>query len=101
LKNAPIFVFDEPATELDTETEAKLNETLNRLMKGKTTFIIAHRFSTIMRADLILMIEEGRIAEQGTHEHLLATSDRYRQLYGLQTLESISTFEGKEKMQGL
>lgn len=87
LKNAPIFVFDEPATGLDAETEAKLNETLNRLMKGKTTFIIAHRFSTITRADLILMIEEGRIAEQGTHEQLLATSDRYRQLYELQSLE--------------
>jgi len=87
LKNAPIFVLDEPSTGLDAETEAKLSETLNRLMNGKTTFTIAHRFSTIMRANLILMIEEGRIAEQGTHEQLLATSDRYRQLYELQSLE--------------
>ncbi len=88
LKNAPILVFDEPVTGLDAETEAKLNETLNLLLKEKTVFIIAHRFSTIMRADLILMVEEGRIAEQGTHEQLLAKSDRYRKLYDLQKTES-------------
>ncbi len=87
LKNAPIFIFDEPVTGLDSATEAKLNETLGHLMKGRTSFTIAHRLSTIMRADLILMIEEGRIVEQGTHEHLLSKSDRYRQLYNLQRLE--------------
>ncbi len=87
LKNAPIFILDEPVTGLDAETEAKLSETLDRLMKGKTSFIIAHRFSTIMKADLILMVEEGRISEQGTHEQLLAKSDRYRQLYDLQKLK--------------
>ncbi len=87
LKDAPIFVFDEPTTGLDAETEAKLNLTLNRLIKEKTAFIVAHRFSTITRSDLILMIEEGRITEQGTHEQLLATSDRYRQLYELQSLD--------------
>ena len=57
-------------------------------MKGKTSFTIAHRFATIMKVDLILMIEEGRIVEQGTHEQLLAKSDRYNQLYNLQKLES-------------
>ena len=87
LKNAPIFILDEPVTGLDSVTEAKLNETLDRLMKGRTSFTIAHRLSTIMRADLILMIEEGRIVEQGTHEHLLSRSDRYRQLYDLQRLK--------------
>lgn len=87
LKNAPIFILDEPVTGLDAATEARLNETLNRLMRGKTSFVIAHRFSTIMRADLILMIEEGRVIEQGTHEQLLAGSDRYRRLYELQRLE--------------
>ena len=87
LKNAPILVFDEPVTGLDAETEAKLNETMNLLLKKKTVFIIAHRFSTIMKADLILMIEEGRIVEQGTHQQLLAKSDRYRELYDLQKLE--------------
>jgi ABC-type multidrug transport system ATPase subunit len=87
LKNAPIFVLDEPVTGLDSATEAKLNETLDRLMKGRTSFTIAHRLSTIMRADLILMIEEERVVEQGTHEDLLGKSDRYRQLYDLQRLD--------------
>ena len=87
LKNAPIFILDEPVTGLDSATEAKLNETLDRLMKGRTSFTIAHRLSTIMRADLILLIEEGRIVEQGTHEHLLSKSVRYHQLYDLQRLD--------------
>jgi ATP-binding cassette, subfamily B, bacterial len=87
LKNAPIFILDEPVTELDAVTEAKLNETLDRLVKGRTSFTIAHRLSTIIRADLILVVEKGRIVEQGTHEHLLGKSDRYRQLYNLQYLE--------------
>jgi ABC-type multidrug transport system fused ATPase/permease subunit len=87
LKNAPIFILDEPVTGLDSSTEARLNEALVRLMKGTTSFTIAHRLSTVMRADLILMIEEGRIIEQGTHEDLLGKSDRYRQLYDLQRLE--------------
>ncbi len=87
LKNAPIFILDEPTSGLDAETEAKLNEILDRFMKGKTSFVIAHRFSTIMKSDLILMIEEGRIAEQGTHEQLYANSPQYRQLYDLQRLE--------------
>jgi ATP-binding cassette subfamily B protein len=87
VKNAPIFILDEPVTGLDAATEARLNETLTVLMEGKTSFIIAHRFSTIRRADLILMIEEGRIAEQGKHEQLLAGSSRYRQLYDLQRTE--------------
>lgn len=87
LKEAPIFILDEPTSGLDAETEAKLNETLNGLMKGKTSFVIAHRFSTIMKADLILMIDEGRIVEQGTHEQLLAKSESYRRLYSLQMLD--------------
>ncbi|MCM2357820.1 MAG: ABC transporter ATP-binding protein/permease [Geobacteraceae bacterium] len=87
LKDAPIFILDEPVTGLDAATEERLNETLNRLMQGRTSFVVAHRFATIMRADLIVMIEEGRVVEQGTHEQLLARSDRYRRLYELQRLE--------------
>lgn len=87
LKNVQLFILDEPTTGLDAVTEAELNKTLNGLMQGKTSFVIAHRFSTVIRADLILLIEEGRIAEQGTHEQLLAKSDRYRELYNLQRLE--------------
>ncbi len=87
LKNARIFVLDEPTTGVDAATEAKLNETLDRHMKGKTRFTIAHRLSTITRADLILMIEEGQVVEQGTHEQLLLKNDRYRKLYDLQRIE--------------
>ncbi len=86
LKDAPIFIFDEPVTGVDAEIEARLNATLNRLMQGKTSFIVAHHFSTIMKADFILMIEEGRIIEQGSHDQLLAKSEVYRQLYNLQRL---------------
>ncbi len=87
LKDAPLFIFDEPLTGVDAETETRLHATLNRLMKGKTSFIAAHHFSTIIRADLILMIEEGRIVEQGSHDQLLAKSEQYRQLYNLQSLQ--------------
>ena len=92
LKNAQIFILDEPVTGVDAATEAKLNETLDRDMKGKTRFTIAHRFSTIMRADLILMIGEGRVVEQGTHEQLLGKNERYRQLYDLQRREPRGKF---------
>lgn len=87
LKDAPLFIFDEPVAGLDAIAEAGLNKTIDRLMKGKTAFIIAHHFSTVIRSDLILMIEEGRVLEQGTHEQLLARSDHYRSLYDLQRIE--------------
>src|SRR5512143_346483 len=85
LKSARIFILDEPVTGVDAATEAKLNETMDRIMKGKTRFTIAHRFSTITRADLILMIGEGQVVEQGTHEQLLGRNDTYRRLYDLQS----------------
>lgn len=91
LKDAPLFIFDEPVAGLDALTEAELNKTIDRLMEGKTAFIIAHHFSTVIKADLILMIEEGRVVEQGTHEQLLAGSDRYRNLYDLQRMEPFRT----------
>jgi ABC-type multidrug transport system fused ATPase/permease subunit len=87
LKNTPILVLDEPITGVDAAMETRLNETLDRHMKGKTSFTIAHRFSTIMRADLILMIGEGQVVEQGTHEQLLGRNERYRRLYDLQKME--------------
>jgi ABC-type multidrug transport system fused ATPase/permease subunit len=92
LKNAQIFILDEPVTGVDAAMEAKLNETMDRHMEGKTRLTIAHRFSTIMRADLILMIGEGQVIEQGTHEQLLGKNDRYRQLYDLQRRESDGKF---------
>jgi subfamily B ATP-binding cassette protein MsbA len=85
LKNAPILILDEPTSALDAETERLLLEALQRLMRGRTTLVIAHRLSTIQHADRIVVLDEGRIAESGTHAELLARGGRYAQLYRLQT----------------
>jgi ATP-binding cassette subfamily B protein len=84
LRNSPILILDEPTTGLDALSEAQINQALSHLMDGRTTFVIAHRFSTILSADHILLIEEGTIAEEGTHEQLMERSASYRQLYDLQ-----------------
>ncbi|HYO50647.1 MAG TPA: ATP-binding cassette domain-containing protein, partial [Chloroflexia bacterium] len=84
LKDAPILVLDEPTSALDADTEALLLDALKRLMKGRTTFIIAHRLSTIRDADKIVVLREGRLVEEGTHEELLTRQDFYAHLYNLQ-----------------
>jgi ABC-type multidrug transport system fused ATPase/permease subunit len=84
LREAPILILDEPVSHVDALTEARLNQTLARVTRGKTAFIVAHRLSTIRRADLILVIEEGAVAEQGSHDELMARSSRYRTLYETQ-----------------
>lgn len=84
LKDAPILILDEPTSALDAETEAMLLEALERLMKGRTTFIIAHRLSTIRRANRILVLQKGRIVESGTHEELLALGKVYADLHAIQ-----------------
>jgi ATP-binding cassette, subfamily B, bacterial MsbA len=84
LKNAPIVLLDEPTSALDSETEDVIQRELRKLTKGKTTLVIAHRLSTILHADLIHVIEGGRVIESGTHEQLLATSGAYSRLFKLQ-----------------
>ncbi len=84
IRNTPILILDEPATGLDARAEAKINAAIHRLTRGRTSFIIAHKFSTIMRADKIILLEEGELAHQGTHEQLLRDSAQYRELYQLQ-----------------
>lgn len=84
LRNSPILILDEPTTGLDALAEAQINEALQHLMAGRTTFVIAHRFSTILNADHILVIEDGKITEEGKHEELLERSATYRHLYELQ-----------------
>ena len=81
LKDAPILILDEATSALDSESEAVVQEALDALMRGRTTFVIAHRLSTVRNADMILVVEEGRIVEKGTHDELLSTETRYRSFY--------------------
>jgi ABC-type multidrug transport system fused ATPase/permease subunit len=84
LKDPPIVVFDEATSNIDTETEVKIREALNELTKGRTTIIIAHRLSTLHDADRILVLDEGRLVEEGRHEELLSRGGLYATLYEAQ-----------------
>ncbi len=84
LKDAPILILDEATSALDTEAEVEVQEALNELMKGRTTLVIAHRLSTIRNADRIIVLADGRIVEEGTHEALLAKEGEYYKLYNMQ-----------------
>lgn len=86
LKNAPILVLDEATSALDTHSEAKIQESLTNLMKGRTCFIIAHRLSTVMRADNILVIKDGEIVEHGKHSDLYENGGLYKDLCEQQML---------------
>ncbi len=85
LKNAPILVLDEATSALDSEVEAAIQESLYRLMEGKTVIAIAHRLSTIAAMDRLIVMDEGRIVEQGTHKELIASDGIYNQLWTHQT----------------
>jgi ATP-binding cassette subfamily B protein/subfamily B ATP-binding cassette protein MsbA len=89
LKNAPVLILDEPTSALDAETERLLLEALQRLMRGRTTLVIAHRLSTIQHADRIVVLDEGRVVETGTHAELLARGGSYAHLYQLQSGQKV------------
>lgn len=81
LKNAPILLLDEATSSLDNESERSIQEALSHLMRGRTTLVIAHRLSTIVNADIIYVVEGGRIIENGTHQSLMRGGGKYHQLY--------------------
>ncbi|MBF0561517.1 MAG: ATP-binding cassette domain-containing protein [Alphaproteobacteria bacterium] len=87
LKNAPILLLDEATSSLDTDSERQVQTALEHLMRGRTTVVIAHRLSTVINADLIYVIDDGRVAEFGTHAALLANGQSYARLYALQFAE--------------
>ena len=84
IRNTPILLLDEPSTALDAKVEAQIHDAIRHLTQEKTTFIIAHRFSTIAHADKILMLDHGKLEGYGAHEELMNTSPGYRDLYELQ-----------------
>lgn len=84
LKNPRILILDDSTSSVDTETEAEIRAALERLMQGRTTFIIAHRIQSLMNADQIIVLDKGRIIQRGTHEELVAQEGFYRQIYDLQ-----------------
>jgi subfamily B ATP-binding cassette protein MsbA len=89
IRDSPILILDEPSAGLDAESEKLVFDALENLMQGKTSIVIAHRLATVRRADVIFVIDQGRVVEQGTHEELLANGGLYSRLYELQ-------FKGEE-----
>jgi len=92
LADPKILILDEATSSLDSESEAMIQDGLNRLRRGRTTFVIAHRLSTIRSADQILVLENGEIVERGTHDQLLALNGRYKQLYDRQYQIELNRF---------
>jgi subfamily B ATP-binding cassette protein MsbA len=88
LKNAPILILDEATSALDSESEALVQSALQNLMSGRTVFVIAHRLSTVRRADRIVVLENGTIEDIGPHEELMQKPGTYRRLYDLQFAEA-------------
>jgi subfamily B ATP-binding cassette protein MsbA len=84
IRNNPILILDEPTAALDTESEKKVVEALERLMKGRTVITIAHRLSTIRDANKIIVLKDGVVAEQGSHGELMAIGGVYAELYKIQ-----------------
>ena len=85
LKNPRILIMDDSTSSVDTETEAEIRQAMQNLMKNRTTFIIAHRIQSIMAADLILVMDKGRVVQTGTHSQLIQQEGIYQQIFEIQT----------------
>ncbi len=86
-KNPPILILDEATSQLDTHSEMLVQQAINNLIKGRTVFVIAHRLSTIRNVDRIIVIEGGRIVEEGTHQQMIGKAGLYKSLYEIQFRE--------------
>ena len=92
LLNPPVLILDDSTSSVDVETEALIRKALIQVMEHRTTFIIAHRVSSVMEADVILVLNDGEIVEQGTHQELISRKGFYKQIYELQLLPAEQTF---------
>ncbi len=106
LKNPRILILDDATSSVDTETEGEIREALQRLMQDRTTFVIAHRIQSVMTADLVLVLDHGRIVQRGTHDELVAQDGIYRRVYELQArieadLEAELAMTGQEVAAGI
>jgi multidrug ABC exporter len=90
LKDAPLLILDEATSSVDTRTEELIQKAMDKLMEGRTCFVIAHRLSTIRNADLILVMKDGNIIEQGNHDELMAADGFYADLYNSQFTEEVA-----------
>jgi len=95
LKNAPVLILDEATSHLDAVNEQLIHQALARLAEGRTTLVIAHRLSTIRDADDIVVLDQGRVAEQGSHAVLLARRGLYSRLVGAQLIGSTATYSAR------
>ena len=91
LKDAPVLILDEATSALDTESERHIQAALAEVMRHRTTLVIAHRLSTVEKADLIVVLDQGRIVEQGRHGELLAKGGQYAKLYHMQFHGDVAT----------
>jgi ABC-type multidrug transport system fused ATPase/permease subunit len=88
LKNPAILIFDEATSQIDADSEAKIHKAVEEIMHDRTTFIIAHRFSTVITADIIVVMDDGQIIAQGQHEQLIQTCPLYQSLYQTQLIKA-------------
>ena len=88
ISDPPMLILDEATSSIDTRTELRVQKAMKQLMEGRTSFVVAHRLSTIMEMDHILVMKDGNVIEQGTHEQLLALNGFYTVLYNSQFAES-------------